>query len=187
MIKPERCVPSRSASSLSRGSVLSIDGPRDLDVLAIPTRELGIDLVVIDREMRVVWSNQVVVNKRLESSSRPVHCFSAQWGRGDRCPDCLPLLGFRTGEAQEGLRERGKPEEARGGSIAIEIDDDGPGVSEQAQEHIFDPFYTTRSDGTGLGLAVCNRVVAGHGGDIGVRKSDLGGACFFVQLPLPGE
>ncbi len=45
--------------------MLSIASPSDLDVLAIPTRELGIDLGVIDREMQVVWSNQVVVNKRL--------------------------------------------------------------------------------------------------------------------------
>ena len=66
--------------------------------------------------------------------------------------------------------------------VSLEVHDDGPGVPEALRERIFDPFFTTRPDGTGLGLAVCARVVASHGGDLRVAQGPLGGACFTVQL-----
>jgi PAS domain S-box-containing protein len=70
--------------------------------------------------------------------------------------------------------------------LAFEVQDDGPGVAPELQERIFDPFFTTRAEGTGLGLAVCARIVADHGGDLRVGKSPLGGAAFAVQLPAAG-
>jgi len=74
-----------------------------------------------------------------------------------------------------------------GGQVALEVHDDGPGVPQALRERIFDPFFTTRPDGTGLGLAVCARIVAAHGGDIHVGTGPLGGACFTVQLPAATE
>ncbi|HTP24843.1 MAG TPA: PAS domain S-box protein [Anaeromyxobacteraceae bacterium] len=74
-----------------------------------------------------------------------------------------------------------------GGQVALEVHDDGPGVPDALRERVFDPFFTTRSDGTGLGLAVCARIVAAHGGDIRVSTGPLGGASFTVQLPAPGK
>jgi PAS domain S-box-containing protein len=68
-------------------------------------------------------------------------------------------------------------------TVAIEIHDDGPGVPAELRERIFDPFFTTRPEGTGLGLAVCARIVADHGGDLRVGVGPLGGASFTVQLP----
>jgi signal transduction histidine kinase len=70
-----------------------------------------------------------------------------------------------------------------GGQVAIEVHDDGPGVPEALRERVFDPFFTTRAEGTGLGLAVCARVVAAHGGDIQVGVGPWGGALFTVTLP----
>ena len=67
--------------------------------------------------------------------------------------------------------------------VAFEVQDDGPGVAPGLQERIFDPFFTTRAEGTGLGLAVCARIVADHGGDLRVGQAALGGAAFAVQLP----
>lgn len=77
---------------------------------------------------------------------------------------------------------------AEGGEpvVTIEVHDDGPGVPEELRERIFDPFFTTRPDGTGLGLAVCARVIASHGGDIRVGRGPLGGASFLVQLRAVG-
>jgi signal transduction histidine kinase len=68
------------------------------------------------------------------------------------------------------------------------VHDDGPGVPPELRERIFDPFFTTRRDQTGLGLAVCARIVAEHGGDLRVGEGPLGGASFRVVLPAaPGR
>ena len=61
--------------------------------------------------------------------------------------------------------------------VAFEVQDDGPGVAPGLQERIFDPFFTTRAEGTGLGLAVCARIVADHGGDLRVGQAAAGRRC----------
>lgn len=76
---------------------------------------------------------------------------------------------------------------AEAGLVSVEVHDDGPGVPAEARERIFDPFFTTRADGTGLGLAVCARVVSTHGGDLQVADGPWGGASFVVQLPVHRE
>jgi PAS domain S-box-containing protein len=88
-----------------------------------------------------------------------------------------------------GLRASAEPPASAGapGAVVFEVHDDGPGVPPELRERIFDPFFTTRPDGTGLGLAVCARIVSEHGGDLRVGQGPLGGASFVVQLPAaPG-
>ncbi len=73
------------------------------------------------------------------------------------------------------------------GSVRIAIVDDGPGIDEQQQPRLFEPFYTTKSNGTGLGLAVVESVVSAHNGSI-VCHSKLGqGATFTLTLPCSYE
>ncbi len=73
-----------------------------------------------------------------------------------------------------------------GDGAAIEVDDDGPGIAEDALGRVFDPYFTTKVDGTGLGLAIVKKIVVEHGGTIDVGKSAmLGGARFVVHLPGP--
>lgn len=67
-------------------------------------------------------------------------------------------------------------------ALIVSVSDDGPGVSEP--DIVFQPFYTTRAQGTGLGLAVVSRVVRDHGGDVSVRNIAGRGACFSIELPL---
>jgi PAS domain S-box-containing protein len=74
-----------------------------------------------------------------------------------------------------------------GDGIVIKVSDSGPGVPPHLREQIFDPYFTTRSDGTGIGLSFSNRVVAAHGGAISVGESSLGGAEFRIRLPLGGR
>jgi len=68
------------------------------------------------------------------------------------------------------------------------VEDSGAGVDPAIAERIFDPHFTTKRHGTGIGLAVAHNVVAAHDGRIRVeRSSDLGGAAFIVTLPLQGR
>jgi signal transduction histidine kinase len=56
-------------------------------------------------------------------------------------------------------------------------------VPEADQSHLFTPFFTTKGTGTGLGLAVCHRIVSEHGGAIAYEPRPTGGARFRVTLP----
>jgi two-component system nitrogen regulation sensor histidine kinase GlnL len=67
--------------------------------------------------------------------------------------------------------------------IVVSVEDTGPGVPEADQSHLFTPFFTTKGTGTGLGLAVCHRIVSEHGGAIAYEPRPTGGACFRVTLP----
>ena len=69
------------------------------------------------------------------------------------------------------------------GSIRIAIEDDGPGIDEQRQARLFEPFYTTKSHGTGLGLAVVDSVVRAHNGAVICRSEAGRGAAFTLTLP----
>ena len=69
-------------------------------------------------------------------------------------------------------------------SLVLAVEDDGPGVSEEAEAHIFQPFFTTKAQGTGLGLATSYRLIESHGGEMRlVPPRRLGGARFEVRLP----
>lgn len=73
-----------------------------------------------------------------------------------------------------------------GGAAEFVVEDTGPGIAPEVRRHIFDPFYTTRSDrgGTGLGLFIVHQIVKEHGGEIRV-DGELGvGTQFTVRLPL---
>ncbi len=71
-----------------------------------------------------------------------------------------------------------------GHEIQIECQDTGPGIPEEAKDKIFDLFYTTKKDGTGIGLAVTQNIIHAHGGTIKVASSSKG-TCFVVTLPIP--
>jgi signal transduction histidine kinase len=64
----------------------------------------------------------------------------------------------------------------------IVVADTGPGIPEDQREHIFEPLYTTKSKGTGLGLTICHQIIERHGGTIDLdTKRD--GAVFRIRLP----
>ena len=65
----------------------------------------------------------------------------------------------------------------------LTIADTGAGIDAAARDELFTPFFTTKRTGTGLGLAVCHRIVSEHGGAIVYEPRPTGGACFRVTLP----
>jgi signal transduction histidine kinase len=68
-------------------------------------------------------------------------------------------------------------------TLILEVGDDGPGISPELRERVFDPFFTQRNGGIGLGLTVVRQIVAAHHGDIVADRSAFGGALFRVRLP----
>ena len=73
---------------------------------------------------------------------------------------------------------------AQGGELRLSVADTGPGVPSELRERIFYPFFTTREQGTGVGLAEVHKAVVSHGGSVEVRDRVGGGAVFLIHLPL---
>jgi signal transduction histidine kinase len=69
----------------------------------------------------------------------------------------------------------------------VTFNDNGPGVDARSRDRIFRPFVTTKRDGTGLGLALVQKIVVNHNGRVTVGSSPSGGASFLVTLPLAAD
>jgi signal transduction histidine kinase len=65
----------------------------------------------------------------------------------------------------------------------ITVSDNGPGIPGEALPKLFQPFFTTKTQGTGLGLAVVQKIIVQHGGQVEARNHAEGGAAFIVTLP----
>lgn len=74
--------------------------------------------------------------------------------------------------------------DAKANFIKVEVSDTGPGIKEDMLEKIFQPFVTSKEDGTGLGLAVSKRIIEQHQGSLTVTNGPGGGAKFTVRLPV---
>lgn len=69
------------------------------------------------------------------------------------------------------------------GNVVVSVRDSGPGISEQNLPRLFDAFFTTRSTGMGMGLAICSSIIESHGGQIWAANNPDGGATFSFSLP----
>ncbi len=69
-------------------------------------------------------------------------------------------------------------------ALRLEIRDSGMGIAPDALPHIFDPYFTTKGQGTGLGLATVHKIIEAHGGSISVASEPGQGAAFRILLPL---
>ncbi len=68
-------------------------------------------------------------------------------------------------------------------AVRISVRDNGPGLSDQQTARVFDAFFTTKADGTGLGMAISERIIEAHRGTIEVQDCDKQGAEFVISLP----
>ena len=73
------------------------------------------------------------------------------------------------------------------GSVHVALQDFGPGIQAENPEQLFQPFYTTKGSGMGMGLTICNTIVKDHGGRIWAENAPGGGARFTFTLPVPQD
>ena len=66
--------------------------------------------------------------------------------------------------------------------LRIEVRDDGPGIPEHIRNHVFDPYFTTKENGTGLGLPIVYQIVNAHNGAISVRSQKGAGTTVIIDL-----
>ena len=71
-------------------------------------------------------------------------------------------------------------------AVCLIVSDSGPGIPAAILARIFDPFYTTKADGFGVGLSISRSIVEVHGGELSADNQAAGGAAFTITLPPEG-
>jgi C4-dicarboxylate-specific signal transduction histidine kinase len=93
-------------------------------------------------------------------------------------------------QAMSGVSERSREllistEKEASGAVLVTVQDSGPGLNPESVDSVFDPFYTTKPQGMGMGLSICRSVVDAHGGRIWASRTAGPGATIQFSLPLP--
>jgi two-component system sensor histidine kinase HydH len=103
----------------------------------------------------------------------------------DRLTQCFLNLFLNALQAMEsGGRLTVSSSTGANGNVAIDIKDNGSGISAEGLSKIFDPYFTTKPKGTGLGLAIVHKIIEAHQGQIKVRSTIGQGTVFSIALPL---
>jgi signal transduction histidine kinase len=165
-----------------------IDRIRD-HIKKAPPRKERFDLNEAINEVIVlargaIAKNGVVVETRLSEDLLSV--------QGDRVQLQQVVLNLilNAVEAMDSVRESARElaistEQSQARSVCVTVRDSGPGVDRENIDRVFDAFYTTKSSGVGMGLAICRSIVDAHGGRLWVDANEPQGAVF--QFTLPNE
>ncbi|UFW48204.1 MULTISPECIES: sensor histidine kinase [Bradyrhizobium] len=136
-------------------------------------------LAILDSELR---SDQVQVQAELMPDPLPVFADRVQLQQvvANLIANAIEAMSTVSGRART-LRVRtaiSKPD-----SALISVEDSGPGIDRENLGHIFHPFFTTKPQGMGMGLAICRSIVESHGGSLSASPGHPHGAVFRVVLP----
>ncbi len=75
-------------------------------------------------------------------------------------------------------------ETENGSMLALRVEDEGTGFSEEVRDRVFEPFVSTKDSGMGLGLSICRRIAENHGGEMRAGNRDSGGAAVTIRVPV---
>ena len=105
-------------------------------------------------------------------------------GDPDRLKQVFLNLLQNAADAMQGVGTIRLTSRLKGGTSVVTIEDGGPGIPDEVREKVFDPFFSTKPEGTGLGLAVSRAIIQDHGGLIDLRSNEPHGTIVIVELPL---
>jgi signal transduction histidine kinase len=80
-----------------------------------------------------------------------------------------------------------RTEQTQPGGVLIAVHDSGPGIDPEHLQRVFDPFYTTKDSGLGMGLSICRSIIDAHGGRLWVDANEPRGTVFQFTLPAAHE
>jgi signal transduction histidine kinase len=75
-------------------------------------------------------------------------------------------------------------EQTKPSMVRVSVEDSGPGIDPSNLDRIFDPLFTTKASGMGMGLSICRSIIESHGGQISVSAAAKGGSIFQFELPI---
>jgi signal transduction histidine kinase len=127
----------------------------------------GLDDLVMDGDMRQ-W-RQVLLNLGMNAI--------------EACMERFPQTGAVRTRAQTPLGQVTLSAERRGARVALAVRDNGCGIAPADRPRLFDPFFTKKHGGTGLGLSLCHKIVTAHGGEIGIESIRGEGSRFLILAP----
>jgi len=153
--------------------LLAYARPRELSLERI---ELG---AFIEETLRRFRESPAAGGAQLEVKTEPF----ALEADATRLRQVLHNLVLNAVQASDGPAHVEVSGRVEGGQYRIDVADRGPGVPPHDRGRIFEPFYTKRKGGSGLGLSVCQGIVRAHGGSIEACPREGGGSLFVVRLP----
>jgi two-component system, NtrC family, sensor histidine kinase PilS len=161
------------------GDFLEYARPAPMAPIEINMAEI-LDEVLLLIEHRTLPANLKVAREygdALPTRADPQRLRQAVWNLCLNAVQAMPEGGE--------LRVGARPLRERGGRLQISITDTGQGIADGDLPHIFEPFFSTKPEGSGIGLALVYRVVEEHGGSIEVRSRVGEGTTFILTLPAP--
>jgi PAS domain S-box-containing protein len=153
-----------------------------------PPRKERFDLNTATNEVIVlarstITENGISVEPRLADGLLPIQgdCVQVQQVILNLVLNAVEAMG----SVETGARELViTTEQIKSGSVLVAVRDSGPGIDPAHRERVFEAFYTTKSNGTGMGLSICRSIIDAHGGRLWVEANEPRGAAF--QFTLPG-
>ena len=145
---------------------------------------------IIDQLLRIVHADaierEVKVTAKVDSGTGQV------WGDPVQLLQVLLNLTINSFEAMSVIPPGGRrlvirAGRSENGDILVSMRDSGPGFPEGIAEQLFEPFFSTKAKGTGMGLGIARSIIEWHDGTLSGENCDGGGACFTVRLPQAKE
>ncbi len=154
--------------------------PRPLHIEPVDLHAL-IDQTLARLQRHERCSSYIVIHRDFDPSARNAELDREQFGQvmWNLLLNAVQAMGDH-GDLKVRIRRVGK-------RIKIVVQDTGPGIPLAILQKVFEPLYTTKSRGAGLGLAIARNIVEKHGGQLTVDSSGAAGACFTIVLPMTAK